>query len=109
MSKKTLIQSAIPWPIKQFRISDLSIHLNKHLRNKIHRVSQNKSLLLKLKKVYIIRNIRPSNRDDVERVQHFMKWQAMALPPAQELTTLISEGNKMTWAISTTPQDISRT
>gem|GEM_PF-3534898 len=49
--------------------------------------------------MYIIRNIRPSNRDDVERVQHFMKWQAMALPPAQELTTLISEGNKMTWSV----------
>jgi hypothetical protein len=73
-----------------FRISELPIHLNKHLRNKIHRVSQNKSLSLKLKKGYIIRNIGPSNRDDVERVQHFMKWQAMALPPAQDLTTLIS-------------------
>ncbi|MGB6672248.1 MAG: hypothetical protein WBE34_07435 [Candidatus Nitrosopolaris sp.] len=29
--------------------------------------------MLKLKKVYIIRNISPNNRDDVERVQHFMK------------------------------------
>jgi hypothetical protein len=64
--------------------------MNEHLYNKIHRVPQNKSLMLKLKKVYIIRNIRPSNRDDAARVHHFIKLQAMTLPTAQGLTTSIS-------------------